>query len=688
MKKFLAIALLLVMVASVFVVASTAAETPTYWAISPDCLVKTKLLDDGTVPTFKKVGTNNAGYDGLLVGLPTYATVGDEFFEAKDGYYYICYDNNGQELYYSDDHLGTTDKVVVYNEDNEIAATYGIVTYGDADGDGVFDVIDSSLAALCLSGIKDAIDEPAIYESVKPRTGVDNELVEAEDYQQVVNDSVKDEWDLEDNLKGRKIPVDTTIDFESAIYAYDGKAKCAVAFADANFKKLTTVTYNGSATVPTTAGIYAVDATVKNDEAYLVNPGTINLGFVVIAPQANTGYKVTADNANKKIIIGTTDNDTSNATLAAAFEKWLNSSYSLNIGGTVNPSTVASVLPNRNFEVYSGQTSTLVKNPKSDVLGSYLPDDETLWSNNIAANTKKVNLTNGTASFSFDLSFQQDEATVEAAKRTYFMDCSAAARGQRTDWTTDKGVVKEDKKDVNLFVKMKNGFPAARVAIKSNTATCATALNGTGLKGVLVGRADSVAIQASPSPDFTGKDVISLFETSGYRYSNYALSSYSDAKKVLPVMNAVLGGMGTSLPNNVAILAITSVSSFANETGYCNYRCSGLNSSIRYNIVFYLEFMNFAGSGEDANRTITTNTPANGTITVKPANRLIHTKVYEHTIMNAGEPVIVTATPNSGYKLKSLTVTKADGTQVSVDADGYFLMPESDITINAEFEAK
>ena len=56
--------------------------------------------------------------------------------------------------------------------------------------------------------------------------------------------------------------------------------------------------------------------------------------------------------------------------------------------------------------------------------------------------------------------------------------------------------------------------------------------------------------------------------------------------------------------------------------------------------------------------------------------------------MNAGEPVIVKATTASGYKLKAITVTKADGTQVSVAADGYFLMPASDVTINAEFEPK
>ena len=156
----------------------------------------------------------------------------------------------------------------------------------------------------------------------------------------------------------------------------------------------------------------------------------------------------------------------------------------------------------------------------------------------------------------------------------------------------------------------------------------------------------------------------------------------------VPIMNSVLSGLNISIPTNLISLYFYKVSNFVGKTGYCNYLCNGLDTNIRYNTVFYLEFQNIASSGEDAHRTITTNTPTNGTITVNPANTHLHTKVYEHTIMNAGEPVIVTATPASGYKLKALTVTKADGTLVDVAADGYFLMPDSDITINAEFEAK
>ncbi len=692
MKKFLSILLLLVLVSLVTVVAVNAAIADTYWNVSDDCLVKVKQLDDGTVPTFKKVIIDEeyGDYESMLVGLPATATVGDAYFQGKTDYTIKYYSSNGDLITDSKAHIGTGDCVKVFNSSNSPVAEYSLVTYGDADGDGVFDVIDSYYASLFANEKLTSFDAPAMFEAVKARAGFDDFYVQPEDYQEVVNGALKGE---NDNDKGRKIPVDSTINFESAIYAYDGSTKGAATIPDATFKTLATVTYNGSTTAPKAAGIYAVNATIANNEDYLVTPGTKNLGFVVIAPQVSTGYKVTADNANKKITIGTTDNDTPNATLAAAFEKWLNSAYTLNIGGTVNPSTVASALPNRSFEIYKGETqkTTLVKENSVAVLGSYLPDDETLWTNNTAANTKTVTLTNGTASFSFDLAFQQDAATIEAAKRAYFVDCADAARGQRTDYTSERDkstgelIVSSDVKKVNLFVKMKNGYPTVRMAVKSSSATCANAIAGTGMKGVLVGRNDSVAFQASQTPDFTGKEVVSLFEDSGYRLSQYGMG---DATKLMPVVNKVVAGMGISLPTNVILLGIKPVSSFVGKTGYCNYRCSGIGTNLRYNTVYFLEFVNYAGSGEDAHRTITVGTPANGTITVNPVNNYLHERVYEHTIMNAGEPVIVTATPASGYKLKAITVTKADGTQVSVGADGYFLMPDSNITINAEFEAK
>ena len=166
MKRFLSITLFIVLLVLVLVVGSVAADSTTYWSISSDCLVKARMLDDGTVPTFKQVETTDGVKVGLLVGVPADAILNDEIFEAKEGYSLLYVDNNGDEIYASSAHIGTTDKILVYSGDTFVAE-YSLVTYGDADGDGYFDVIDASFAALCLNDLLDTTENAAIYESVK-----------------------------------------------------------------------------------------------------------------------------------------------------------------------------------------------------------------------------------------------------------------------------------------------------------------------------------------------------------------------------------------------------------------------------------------------------------------------------------------------------------------------------------------
>ncbi len=675
MKKFLAIALFIVLVTSVLVVASTAADAPIYWEIDPQCYVEAKELIDSNgnayVSTFKAVN-DFPGIDGMLLNVPVDATYGDELFQAKDGYIIDYCDKNGDYITDSDAHIGTSDMIVVYLDGEEIAR-YALVTYGDADGDGVFDVIDAAIGALYLNDkIGDGYN-PAVCEAVKP-VSTDDESINEYDYQQVVNSAVNGNEDVIEISKGRKTPIDQTLDFESVIYANDGKAKDAIVTAKNNdFKNLVTIKYNGSATSPSASGIYAITAEVSNSEKYLVTPGTKELGFMVIAPKSGTGYKITADNANKKIVVGTTDNDTSNATLAAEFEKWLNSAYTLTVAGTQNPSTVASKLPNRSFEVYSGQTKVLSKTAKTDVLGSYLPADETLWSNNTASNSKSVSVSVGDKSFGFDLVFQQDAETVENARRAYFLDCAATSRGQRSDTNTT----------LFLYAKEYDGKYVLRAAVKDSTAKVTTALSGTGLKGVLVGRSDAISIQSSANSSFSNSKTTSLFDTDGTKYSTLNLSLKSDysnlsevstnAKKVIPVVNSVLGGLDCSISTNVLTLATQKLSSLKiiGKSGYCNYRCSGATSSIRYSIVFYLEFMNYSDA-EDAHHTLT----IGENVTMVSPTKSDKYDVFAR--MAGNEPIVATAP--AGYKL---VLTDANGNEIPMSSKGYYLMPYSNATITA-----
>lgn len=51
----------------------------------------------------------------------------------------------------------------------------------------------------------------------------------------------------------------------------------------------------------------------------------------------------------------------------------------------------------------------------------------------------------------------------------------------------------------------------------------------------------------------------------------------------------------------------------------------------------------------------------------------------------AGETITITATPDDGWEINSLTVTDSDGNEIELDSDGTFTMPESEVTITAEF---
>ena len=72
---------------------------------------------------------------------------------------------------------------------------------------------------------------------------------------------------------------------------------------------------------------------------------------------------------------------------------------------------------------------------------------------------------------------------------------------------------------------------------------------------------------------------------------------------------------------------------------------------------------------------ITTAATTHGTVTV------------DQTSAKKGDTVTITATPDTGYSLKSLTATDSSGKNISI-TDSKFQMPASDVTITAVFEKK
>ena len=77
--------------------------------------------------------------------------------------------------------------------------------------------------------------------------------------------------------------------------------------------------------------------------------------------------------------------------------------------------------------------------------------------------------------------------------------------------------------------------------------------------------------------------------------------------------------------------------------------------------------------------TITKNDTTNGTFTVKKGEN-------EVTTANYGDTVTLSNTPEDGFTLVSYTVTKPDSSTVTVNSDGTFIMPASNVTVSATFE--
>ena len=697
MKKFLSLILLVVLVASVLAIATSAGSTTTYWAIDSDCLVKARTLDDGFVPTFKSC---EGELDGLLVGLPTDAKYieNDDFFQAKSGYSTDYFNKKG-DLIKDGAHIGTTDIIKVYDKSTgDVVAQYGIVTYGDADGDGVFDVLDAYMAALCLNGFIEPADAPAVYEAVKPRESYDNEVVEEGDYQQIVNDVISSEGQIEENKKGRKIPVDDSISFESVIYACDGNAKvAAVNIPDSNFKSIVSIKYNDTTTVPTAPGIYSITAEIPDNTDYLVTPGTRNLGFVVIAPKTGTGYTTIVDNVNKNIIIDINKPNATGADLTGYIKNMVGSAYSLNVAssGVASSTDLLNALALRSYNYYTTASNIITITAKSitsmddtsnAALGCYLPDDYTLWNNTNAQKTVPVAVNDGDASFGYNIIFRQNSEKVDELDRLLFFTKANAVRGQRSVSPPDSTGVDEtmlffttNYKEVFVIGQRKKSTESNLVENTLRTVvgagdkhpTLISSLGGTGLKTALLGDVDTIMFVSSATkaglPAFSSSSQL-LYNDSMKRYSSFGSNDLlANSTEFLKLLNNVLGGL------NISVGVTSKTDALIGKTGWCRYACADDATGLRYTSDMYMEFTNV--SSDDAHRTLLVEAVDGCTITTEPTQGTACGK------MIVNEPFKVTAKLAEGYKL---SVKDASGNDVEYDAvNNYYIMPNSNVTVTA-----
>ncbi len=724
MKKFLSLVLLVVLVTSVLVVVSSATSTTTYWEIDSLCLVKARTLDDdGFVPTFK---TSDGDCHGLLVGLPMdakyYSVENDQaFFQPKTGYSIKYFDEKGDEIKTEGTHIGTTDVIKVYDSTGAEVAKYGIVTYGDADGDGVVDVLDAYVAALCLNGFVESANKPAIYEAVKPRENSDNEAVEAEDYQQIVNDAVANTNAV--NKKGRKIPVDDSISFESVIYACDGNAKvAAVNIPDSNFKSIASIRYNGNEDAPSDPGIYSITAEIPDNTDYLVAPGNRSLGFMVIAPKNSPGYAVDVDNTNKKITVNINNFYAADTTFDSYISGWYNSAYSLTMAGnsvssgegaisSLSPRTVIkywheTVVDDKGTTDTSDDKKTLHMRltDSADLLGCYLPDDYTLWNNKNANKTISVSVDNGQP-LDFTLVFQQDNSSIKKLQQEYLLAKAKESRGQRFEDPAEtqgsSGFLDFSTKGVFLATeRAQNSSTGAR----ENTVSVilgngrfypgiTSAFDGTGLKTVLVGHNDTIMFTSSDTKANLGNITSSAtllynVNSDNRRYSNYTGTEIiTNSSTFLGVINDVLGGM------NISLSITSSTEDLVGKSGWCRYACAGTTSGLRYTVDTFLQFNTLNTTNDNHNSinvvavdgcTITTTPTQTETYVEKDDDGNVVATFYHKESMTKDEVFRVSATLADGYKP---SVTDASGNAVEYDAENdWYIMPNSNVTVTAVHE--
>lgn len=102
---------------------------------------------------------------------------------------------------------------------------------------------------------------------------------------------------------------------------------------------------------------------------------------------------------------------------------------------------------------------------------------------------------------------------------------------------------------------------------------------------------------------------------------------------------------------------------------------------------------------EESNITITLDaTNKKLTISAEPATQKYNITVASNitngtvttseTSLAAGKTFTVTATPNDGYELDIVTVKDASGNPITANADGYYTMPASNVTVSATFVQK
>ena len=198
------------------------------------------------------------------------------------------------------------------------------------------------------------------------------------------------------------------------------------------------------------------------------------------------------------------------------------------------------------------------------------------------------------------------------------------------------------------------------------------------ITGTAMGAAPAAAAEKSPpalkscSANF-GYDFVLSFDTS------------TDAEWMSKITSVTVSGESWTKGN-------TSYSVWNNKNYYANsdklYIGEGFTDATATCIISADGYSNLTLTLNKSNHTATVVTAETAqTYKITTAATTHGTVTVDQTSAKKGDTVTITAVPDTGYSLKSLTAADSSGKNISI-TDSKFQMPASDVTINAVFEKK
>ena len=172
----------------------------------------------------------------------------------------------------------------------------------------------------------------------------------------------------------------------------------------------------------------------------------------------------------------------------------------------------------------------------------------------------------------------------------------------------------------------------------------------------------------------------------GYIYSSSAPSGFYPSKVVVKFgsQTGTSGKAGISFGTNVLSTRNSNVTGAVSKSGTCSLENSDKTklhwnfSTTSANVQVASVTVTYTSIGADETTySVTLNQPSTG-----------GTIEADKDEAAKGATVTLTATPDEGYKFGAWDVKDASSNSVSVDANGQFTMPESNVTVTASFVAK